>query len=253
MRLFVTAAVVALASGCGGADTPPAQPGGAEHHEHGHHPPEHHEHGHHDDAAHGSHGHGAHGPLVHRFEDAEKWSKRFDDPKRDEWQRPAHVVERLSLKGGMTVADIGAGTGYFLPYLSPAVGDTGRVLALDIEPTMVEFMKKRGEREGWKNVEARVVAGDDPQLPAGAVDRILIVDTWHHIPQRVAYVGKLRDALSEGGWVAVVDFDLDSRRGPPREHKLAPEKVASELAEGGLESEILKEELPDQYIVVGRR
>src|SRR5882672_603308 len=75
----------------------------------------------------------ARGPLVHRFEHAEQWAKQFDDPARDAWQRPQEVVAALMIRPGMTVADIGAGTGYFEPWLSRAVGGSGMVLALDIE------------------------------------------------------------------------------------------------------------------------
>jgi SAM-dependent methyltransferase len=152
----------------------------------------------------------------------------------------------------MTVADVGAGTGYFLPHLSRAVGPGGHVLALDIEPDMVRFMKERAQREGLANVEPRVVALDDPQLPAGGVDRVLIVDTWHHIDGRAAYAARLRAGLRPGGAVYVVDFKLDAAHGPPREHRLTPEQVMAELRQGGLSAEIVPVSLPEQYIVVGR-
>src|SRR5438045_2967650 len=78
------------------------------------------------------HDHSGHGPLVHRFENADEWAKRFDDPARDAWQKPQDVVTAMRIAPGMVVADIGAGTGYFEPYLSRAVGPTGTVMALDI-------------------------------------------------------------------------------------------------------------------------
>jgi len=197
-----------------------------------------------------AHHHG--GPLVHRFENAEQWAKQFDDPARDAWQRPAEVIAALHLAPGMTVADVGAGTGYFLPYLSRAVGPKGRVLALDIEPDMVRYMKERAAREGLGNVEPAVVPLDDPKLPPGGVDRVLIVDTWHHIDQRPAYAAKLRAALAPGGAVVVVDFKLEASHGPPREHRLSPDQVAAELGQGGLVAEAVPTSLPDQYVVVGR-
>jgi predicted methyltransferase len=197
--------------------------------------------------------HDHHGPLVHRFEHAEQWAKEFDDPARDAWQRPADVIAALRLAPGMTVADVGAGTGYFLPHLSRAVGPTGKVLALDIEPDMVRYMKERAEREHLANVAPRVVALDDPQLPAGGVDRVLVVDTWHHIDGRPAYAAKLRAGLAPGGVVFVVDFKLDASHGPPREHRITPEQVAAELGQGGLVAEIVAAPLPEQYIVAGKR
>lgn len=213
--------------------------------EHGH--AHEHEHGH-------QHDHKQHkGPLVHSFEDAEKWSKRFDAPERKAWQKPEAVVAAMQIAEGMTVADVGTGTGYFLPYLSPAVGKSGKVLALDIEEGMVAFVKKRAGREGWTNVNARVVPLDDPQLDAASVDRVLVVDTWHHIPKRAEYVDKLAAALKPGGSLWVVDFKLDSKRGPPKKHRLAPTAVATELKAGGLDATVDNDTLPDQYIAVGEK
>lgn len=209
---------------------------------------------HHRGVGHAGHVHeGAHEPLVHRFEHAEQWAKTFDDPARDAWQEPAEVVARLELRAGMTVADVGAGTGYFVPYLSRAVGPQGRVLALDVEPDMVRYLRERAAREALLNVQARVVAVDDPGLASGSVDRILVVDTWHHIPDRVAYAKKLGDALSPGGALAIVDFAMDAKHGPPPQHRLPPEEVVKELTRAGLTATIATEDLPEQYIVVGRR
>jgi ubiquinone/menaquinone biosynthesis C-methylase UbiE len=197
------------------------------------------------------HHHG--GPLVHRFQNAEQWAKEFDDPARDAWQRPADVVAAMKIAPGMTVADLGAGTGYFLPYLSRAVGDHGKVLALDVEPDMVRYMKERAAKQGLGNVEARVVALDDPGLAAGSVDRVLIVDTWHHIDGRPAYAAKLRAALAPGGAVFVVDFKKEAHHGPPPEHRITPEQVMSELRQGGLAPEVIEVGLPEQYVVAGRK
>src|SRR6185369_2741045 len=166
----------------------------------------------------------------------------------------AEVVNLLDLRPGQVVADIGAGTGYFLSYWSKAVGDQGRVLALDVEPNMVEYMKRRAAKDGWRNVEARVVAPDDPGLAPGTVDRIVVVDTWHHIDDRAAYTGKLLRALRPGGSVVVVDFTLESDLGPPAKHRLPPEQVAKELEAGGLRAQIDRAEtLPKQYVVRGTR
>lgn len=222
----LTAAGMVLAA----CSSSPPPPHGAEHHHH-----------HHGD------------PLVHRFQHAEEWAKQFDDPSRDAWQHPAEVIEAMRLTPGMTVADIGAGTGYFLPHLSRAVGPKGKVLALDVEPDMVRYIKERAAREGLANVEAAVVPLDDPHLPAGAVDRVLVADTWHHVDGRVEYARKLREGLSPLGMVFIVDYDLDATRGPPKEHRLSPTQVAEELARAGLVPQIVPESLPEQYILSARR
>lgn len=91
----------------------------------------------HDHAA-GDHGHHG-GGMHHGFKDVARWIKVFDHPERDQWQKPQAVVSALQLEPGMSVVDIGAGTGYFLPHLRAAVGDAGRVLALDVEPNMVAY------------------------------------------------------------------------------------------------------------------
>jgi SAM-dependent methyltransferase len=194
-----------------------------------------------------------HEPLGHRFEDAEKWAKRFDAPERDRWQKPARVVALMNIEPGMAVADIGAGTGYFLPHLARAAGAKGSVLALDIEPSMVEHMRKRAQREGLANVTAREVGVADPGLPAGVIDRVLIVNTWHHIPAREAYAARLAAGLTRGGTVTIVDYEVDSPRGPPVAERLAPEVVIRELAAGGLSAKLVSEDLPYQYVVVARR
>lgn len=194
-----------------------------------------------------------HGPLVHRFEHADDWVRDFDDPARDAWQHPSEVVAAMELAPGMTVADVGAGTGYFEPWLSRAVGASGTVLALDVEPDMVRYLTQRAAREQLANVRPAVVALDDPKLPEGGVDRVLVVDTWHHIADRERYAAKLRSGLRAGGKVFVVDFDVQAKHGPPPQHRLAPEQVVRELTAGGLDARVLPENLPEQYIVVGAR
>ena len=196
---------------------------------------------------------GRHG-MTHDFSDAEKWSERFDAPERAAWQRPEHVIELMEIAPGSTAVDLGAGTGYFLGRLSRAVGAEGRVIALDVAPSLVAFMRERIERERLANAQARAIPPDDPEIEAGAADRVLIVNTWHHIPDRAAYAKRLRAGLRPGGRVYVVDFTLASPRGPSRDHKIPPERVVEELAAGGLAASVVEHErLPDQYVVVGVR
>jgi ubiquinone/menaquinone biosynthesis C-methylase UbiE len=205
---------------------------------------------------HGDHGHGGHHHpegVHHDFKDAAAWSKEFDDPARDAWQKPDEVVSLLAIAPGMVVADVGAGTGYFEGRLDRAVGDAGKVLALDVEPDMITFMQARATRDGWKHVEAKVVAPDDPALAVGTVHRVLVVDTWHHLGDRVAYAKKLAAALAAGGTVTIVDFTQETDKGPPRQHRLTTEQVMADLKAAGLEPRVVEETLPDQYVVVGAK
>ena len=198
------------------------------------------------------------GPVEHddrfrRFNDPEKWAAVFDDPERDAWQKPEHVVDVLDLEPGMTVADVGAGTGYFEPHLSRAVGASGAVIAVDVEPGMVAYMRDRFQKEGLDNAEARLGTADDPQLDPYSVDRILIVNTWHHIPARPTYAQRLYDALASGGRLVIVDYTLDSPAGPPRHHRIPRENVIETLESAGFIASNADDELPRQYIVTATK
>jgi SAM-dependent methyltransferase len=194
-------------------------------------------------------GHG----MPHDFSDAEAWSKRFDRPERDAWQKPQAVVDLMEIEPGMTVADLGAGTGYFLSYLSAAVGGAGKVLGLDPEAELVQFMVERAEREGWGNVEPRKIPYDDLGVEPGSLHRVLVVNTWHHIENREAYSERLLRALAPSGRVYIVDLTHESPSGPPPEHRLKPRQILGDLTQGGFEGKLLEEDLPRQFVVVAWR
>ncbi|MBP9084842.1 MAG: class I SAM-dependent methyltransferase [Kofleriaceae bacterium] len=204
-----------------------------------------------DGHSHGHHGDG-HGGMQHSFAGPEQWTKVFDDPARDAWQKPDEVVALMGITSAMTVADLGAGTGYFAGRLARAAA-TGHVLAVDVEPSMVEYLKARGQRDGWRNVTAQLATATDPTLPAASVDRILIVDVWHHLNDRPAYAAKIAQALKPGGAVFVVDFEMDSPIGPGKAHRLLASALAVELQTAGLTTSLATESLPHQYIVIGRK
>ncbi|HET9990361.1 MAG TPA: class I SAM-dependent methyltransferase [Kofleriaceae bacterium] len=190
--------------------------------------------------------------MVHRFEHADQWAKVFDDPARDAWQHPDDVVAALGLSPNMTVADVGAGTGYFTVRLARAVPQ-GQVIATDIEPDMVRYLTDRARREKLDNVRAVQATGADPRLDPGSVDRILVVDVWHHIADRPAYAKGLAAALRPGGEVAIVDFTQEATHGPPNAHRLLPEVIIADLKGAGLDTSVARTSLPDQFIVIGTR
>jgi ubiquinone/menaquinone biosynthesis C-methylase UbiE len=181
---------------------------------------------------------------------AEHWA-HLDDPARDEWQRPALVMAAAGITGGQVVVDIGAGTGYFGLHLSRAVGVTGKVLALDVNPNLVEHMRRRFHEAGLNNVEVRGLSHDDPGLEPGSVDRVLIVDLWHHLYDRVAYGRKLRAALRPGGRLVVIDRGSDSSHAPPVGMDISVERVMGELDEAGFSTRVLPQILPRQFMVEG--
>jgi SAM-dependent methyltransferase len=183
----------------------------------------------------------------HRFGDAERWAHVFDDPERDAWQKPHQVIQALALKPGTVVADLGAGTGYFSVRLARML-PKGKVYAVDLEPDMVKYLGERAKREGLKNVTPVAAAPDDARLP-GKVDLVLLVDVYHHIDDRERYFRKLAGSLAPGGRLAVIDFKLDSRRGPPKSSRIDPGRVKAELAKAGYALTAEHAFLPDQYFL----
>lgn len=184
--------------------------------------------------------------------DLQTYSDQLDEPERDEWQRPEEVIELLECRAGMTVVDLGAGTGYFLRHLSEAVGREGRVLALDISRSSINGMSSRIEREGLRNVRPELVAPDDPALSPRSVDRILVTNTWHHISERVDYAHRLLATLRPGGLLLIVDFTIDSPEGPPPQMRLPYDAVIRELEVAGFAVKVLQESLPYHYVIAGR-
>jgi predicted methyltransferase len=184
------------------------------------------------------------------FEDVGHWVRVFDDPRRDAWQKPREVVAALGLRDGMTVADLGAGTGYFSRHLARAVGDGGVVYAVETEPRLVAHLRTRAEREGTPNVVAIEATPGDPRLPR-AVDVVLVVDTYHHVDDRPVYFERLRRRLAPGGRVAIVDWHKRPLpEGPPPAHKLAREHVVEEMTKAGYRLVAEPDLLPYQYFLV---
>jgi predicted methyltransferase len=181
---------------------------------------------------------------------AEQWA-HLDEPDRDDWQRPGLVVAAAGLTDGHVVADIGAGTGYFEVHLSRAVGARGRVLALDVNPNLVERMKRRFHDAGLNNVEARVLQHDDPGLEPRSLDRVLIIDLWHHLHDRVGYGRKLRAALRPEGRLLVIDRDAAASHAPPVEMRISVATVIGELEAAGFSARVLPQALPRQFMVEG--
>ena len=184
----------------------------------------------------------------HSFGDAEKWAKVFDDPERDAWQKPHDVIQALALKPDAVVADIGAGTGYFSVRFANMM-PKGRVYGVDTEPGMVKHLADRAKQARLTNITAVAGAPDDPRLPE-KVDLIVLVDVYHHVGERERYFRKLRDSLKSGGRVAIIDFRLDSPVGPPKNARLAPDRVKAELKRAGYALAQEHTFLPHQYFLV---
>lgn len=188
--------------------------------------------------------------MQHRFDDPERYAKSFDDPARDNWQMPARVIDVLSLPPNASVADIGAGTGYFSVRLAKAV-PRGTVYAVDIEPSMLEHIRKRAVGEGVKNLVTVRASDTSPNLPR-PVDVVIIVDTYHHLPSRPTYFRELTKSLTPGGRVAIIDFRKDSPEGPPAEFRFEADQIIDEMSQAGYQLDARHDFLPRQHFLVFR-
>lgn len=230
MRPFIFAVAVTLAAGI------QVQPADAQ--------------GHDAQDAHTGHGGAATDHMQHSFADVERYAQSFDDPARDAWQMPDRVIEVLDLEPGQVVADIGAGTGYFSIRLA-RIPAAPKVLAADIESSMLEHIRQRAHAEGLGNVVPVQAAPGSANLPEPA-DVILIVDTYHHIGNRVAYFSSLRSQLKPGGRLAIIDFRQDSPEGPPAHFRFSQEQITQELAQAGYRLQAQHDFLPRQmYLIYG--
>ncbi|MEO6247529.1 MAG: methyltransferase domain-containing protein [Sphingomicrobium sp.] len=157
-------------------------------------------------------------------------SNSFSTEDARDWVGEAEEVMRTAgIKAGMSVADIGAGEGYYTTRLSPLVGPHGRVLAEDIVPAVRDRLAERAQRERLDNVAVKLGTPDDPMLPKASFDRIFLVHMYHEVTSPYAFLWHLRDGLKAGGEIVVVDADRPTRR-----HGTPPKLLDCEFASVGL-------------------
>lgn len=173
---------------------------------------------------------------------------------RDGWQLPEQVLATLEVKPGDQVAEIGAGSGYWLPHLAQAVGPGGRVYAVEVTAELVAELNERVAREGWSNVTVVRGGFDDPLLPDGEIDLALTSLTYHHIEDRPAYFQRLQADLAPGGRVVHLD---DRHDVPPpfrwfqgSGHWTVPADMRREMSEAGYHLEAEYDFLPMQSFMV---
>ena len=178
------------------------------------------------------------------------WLER---PEREKEEKPALLIDNLKLEADDVVADIGAGTGYFTFRLAEKVPE-GKVLAVDIQPEMLEILEQ-GERErGLKNVEPILGAVDDPKLPAGEVDLVLMVDSYHEFDHPREMMLAIVAALKPGGRVALVEYrGEDAELNIKPLHKMTQAQARREMAAVGLEHVETLNVLPTQHLMIFRK
>jgi len=157
------------------------------------------------------------------------------ESERDGWQRPDAVIAALDIKAGSTVAEIGSGAGYFSLKLSRSVGPSGRVIAEDIQRFPLLFLWIRSSSRAEHNLTVRVGDGDDPRLPKGALDAVLIANTYHEFANPATILHRVREALSTGGRLVVLDRGTLSEIPEQHSHELSPGVVANQMGENGFQ------------------
>jgi ubiquinone/menaquinone biosynthesis C-methylase UbiE len=188
-------------------------------------------------------------------EGREAVAKGLVRPGRDDTQRPAELVAALGLKPGMTVADIGTGAGYMLPFLSRAVGPSGRVIAEDIFDDFLDKARKKAGDEKLTNVTFVRGGETDPNLMENSVDVILCLDSYHHYDFPEKMLAGFHKALRPGGRLAIVEFyrrEKPTGGGPGADHiRIDQDDLIKEVARNGFRFLSTREHIKDsQYLAI---
>ena len=178
-----------------------------------------------------------------------EWLER---PGRELEERPALVLDAMDLREGDRVAEIGTGTGYFARRISPRVGPAGEVWAVDIQQEMLDIVNESIEREGLDNIELVLGEPDDPKLPPGYFDWVLLVDTYHEFQKPEQMLQKIRVSLAPGGRVALVEYRLEgaSAEHIRIEHRMSINQILAEWLPNGFDLVDRVDTLPSQHLLI---
>ncbi|MCF6207492.1 MAG: methyltransferase domain-containing protein, partial [Sulfurovum sp.] len=142
--------------------------------------------------------------------EAETWIPRFERESREIFNVRYEILSAMNIKPGMSVADVGAGTGLFTGMIAEKVGPTGKVYAVDVVPKFLSYIEKRTAKDGYKNVTTVLCEEDSVSLPEASVDVMFICDTYHHFEYPTRSLQSIWKAMRPEGIVFVVDFNTDT-------------------------------------------
>jgi SAM-dependent methyltransferase len=175
-------------------------------------------------------------------------------PEREREEQPDVALDAIGIAKGSTVADIGAGAGYMTWRLAERVGPSGKVYANDIQPEMLELLRKNMDQRKLANVTTVLGAVDDPKLPRDAIDLVLLVDVYHEFSAPQAMLRRIRESLRKDGRLVLFEYRGEDPKVPIRpEHKMTVAQVKAELEPEGFRLDRVSEELPRQHILVFRK
>ena len=173
---------------------------------------------------------------------------QFEDPKRDEKLQPNRVMDVLGIKEGSSVADIGAGSGWFTVRAARRTGVNGSVYAVEINSEYLKYIEDRAKRENLPNIRAILGKEDDPQLPGNSVDAVLLLKTYHEIAQPVRLLTRVREAMRRGALLGIID-----REGDADSHGIDKTTVIEEAGRAGFvlvgEHDFVKPDNVDYFLV----
>lgn len=176
----------------------------------------------------------------------------LEGPDREKWQKPDEIMDALNIADGSTVADIGAGAGWFTIHLARRVGPRGTVYAQDVQRQMLEAIRRRVAKEGLSNVQPRLGEGSDPNLPAGALDAVLVVDVYPEVEDRITFLRNLGSALKPNGRIGIVNYKPGNGGPGPTGEGMRVETAVVEADARAAGLRVLSREtfLPYQYMLV---
>jgi len=178
---------------------------------------------------------------------ADEWVTTLEGPQRIAGQKIDQVLAGLSLKPGMVVADIGAGSGLFSRPIAKAVAPSGKVYAVDIQQDLLDYINKRDKEENIRNIQTVLGEFNDPKLPARNVDLAFINDVLHHIQNRAAYLKALATYMKPTGRIAIIEMNKDDPKTPHRnqpELLVGRDEILQWMSAAGFK---LVEEHPDLF------